>query len=253
MDIGTATLTPIDTYQIWFDNLQETGTIIAHNVSNAATVTFSGGTTNQVISFNAAGTWQNGPLAQTFDLGAAGDGQAGDPIIVTVLATFSYALTVGAVTYLAKKFLNKFSPNLQCTGFQLQHGNTQLSAQFASKQNRCDPGQPWWRQIRECCRHGAQKLPGGRPDGPGERDLDAERRELVRVPLIALAFRRPFGLHPLARFRQGMQITPTGSSQSSAERAPDGGNQEKREAADGQDGGKGRLGRRQRLRWFSAK
>jgi hypothetical protein len=136
MDIGTATLTPIDTYQIWFDNLQETGTIIAHNVSNAATVTFSGGTTNQVISFNAAGTWQNGPLAQTFDLGAVADGQAGDPIIVTVLATFSYVLTLGAVTYLANKFLGKFSPNLQCTGFQLQHGNTQLSAQFAGQRNR---------------------------------------------------------------------------------------------------------------------
>lgn len=63
MDIGPMTLTPVDTYQLWFDNDQNTGTIIAHNISNAGTVTFSG-QTNQVISFSAQGQWQDGPLAQ---------------------------------------------------------------------------------------------------------------------------------------------------------------------------------------------
>lgn len=50
MDIGTAELTPIDEYQIWFDNCQATGTIIAHNASNPKVVTFSGGSTTQTIS-----------------------------------------------------------------------------------------------------------------------------------------------------------------------------------------------------------
>ena len=113
MDIGTATLTPVDTYQIWFDNYQETGTIIAHQVSNAATVTFKGGSTNQVISYTAAGKWQNGPLARTIDLsGVASLAQGGDPLTITVLATFKYALTVSAVTYLLSKLIEKFPPGL---------------------------------------------------------------------------------------------------------------------------------------------
>ena len=95
MDIGAATLTPIDTYQIWFDSYQDTGTIIAHNVSNVATVVFDGGTTDKTISYNAKGEWQNGALAQHLDLAAAGLGPEGDLLSVAVLATFKYALTVG--------------------------------------------------------------------------------------------------------------------------------------------------------------
>lgn len=68
MAIGLATLTPIDTYQIWFNSYQDTGTIIASNTSNAVTVTFDGTTTTQTISYTAAGTWEAGPLPSTIDL-----------------------------------------------------------------------------------------------------------------------------------------------------------------------------------------
>ena len=64
MDIGETTLSPTDTYQLWFGNEQQAGTIIAFNVGNAGSVSFGGGQTNQVISYNAQGQWQDGPLAQ---------------------------------------------------------------------------------------------------------------------------------------------------------------------------------------------
>lgn len=65
MDIGIAVLTPIDTYQIWFGSYQVTGTIIADNRSNVATVIFSG-QTEQTISYNSNGQWVEGPLTSEF-------------------------------------------------------------------------------------------------------------------------------------------------------------------------------------------
>jgi hypothetical protein len=64
MDIGMATLAPVDTYQLWFGNDQGTGTIIAFNVSNSTTVTFGGGEANAVVSYTAQGQWQSGSLEQ---------------------------------------------------------------------------------------------------------------------------------------------------------------------------------------------
>jgi hypothetical protein len=128
MDIGAATLTPIEEYQVWFDNYQETGTIIAHNVSNPGLITFAG-TDSMTISYNKAGLWQSGPLAST-DPALAAAIQSGD-VAVTVLVAFKYALTVGAVTYLLKSFIDKFASNLRPTQITATAGSTSLSVTFA--------------------------------------------------------------------------------------------------------------------------
>ena len=135
MDIGTATLTPIDTYQIWFDNYQQTGTIIAHNVSNPATVIFDGGTADKVISYNASGAWQTGPLSQSLDLAATGLGQDVDSFSVAVLATFRYALTAGAVTYLMKNLIGKFG-NLHPTKISAAIGGLTMTVDFGGQRVR---------------------------------------------------------------------------------------------------------------------
>jgi hypothetical protein len=129
MDIGDAELTPIDTYQIWFDNYQDTGTIISHQVSNIATVVFDGGTTEKTISYNTAGEWQTGPLSQKLDIPTAGLAEV-DPLTITVLATFKYALTVTAVTYLLHKLVEKFGV-LQPTHITAAVGSTKLTVKFA--------------------------------------------------------------------------------------------------------------------------
>ncbi|NEO80990.1 hypothetical protein [Moorena sp. SIO4G3] len=59
MDIGKATLIPKDTYQIWFGNYQETGTIIADNRSNVKTVVLEGGD-KKIITYNKEGDWVDG-------------------------------------------------------------------------------------------------------------------------------------------------------------------------------------------------
>jgi hypothetical protein len=64
MDIGMATLWPIDTYQLWFGDDQNAGTVIDHNVGNFGIVTFAAVGPDQVVSYNAQGQWQDGPLAQ---------------------------------------------------------------------------------------------------------------------------------------------------------------------------------------------
>ncbi|MTJ83960.1 MAG: hypothetical protein F8N37_23485 [Telmatospirillum sp.] len=134
MDIGTATLTPVDTYQIWFDNYQDTGTIIAHNVSNAATVTFSGGNREQSVSYTADGQWVPGSLNAAVDL--HGVGALGNPVVVSVLATFSSALTTVAVTYLLSKLINKFPAGLHPTDVEVGGANSLLTLKFASPGNR---------------------------------------------------------------------------------------------------------------------
>lgn len=130
MDIGTATLTPIDTYQIWFDNDQETGTIIAHNVSNPATVTFSGGDTSKTISYNASGMWQNGPLSLSVELV---DNEL--PVSMTVVATFTTALTIAASTYLMNKLINKFSDALRPSSIEASVGGMKLTVKFSGSNN----------------------------------------------------------------------------------------------------------------------
>jgi hypothetical protein len=62
MDIGTATLTPIDRYQIWFANTQQTGTIIAANLGKVGEVVFDGKSQVETISYDASGNWVNAPL-----------------------------------------------------------------------------------------------------------------------------------------------------------------------------------------------
>lgn len=129
MDIGAATLTPIEEYQVWFDNFQQTGTIIAHNVSNPGLITFAG-TNSMTISYSKAGLWQSGPLAST-DPTLAAAIQAGE-VAVTVLVIFKYALTTGAVTYLLKSFIDKFASNLRPTQVTATAGSTSLSITFAA-------------------------------------------------------------------------------------------------------------------------
>jgi len=115
MDIGDADLTPVDTYQIWFDNYQDAGTIIAHNVSNSATVVFAG-ETEKSIYYNQSGVWQDGspPSLKLFigstgaDIAAMETTSVGNPVVFTVAATFTTALTIAAVTYISKQLINLF-------------------------------------------------------------------------------------------------------------------------------------------------
>jgi hypothetical protein len=136
---GLATLTPIDTYQIWFNSYQDTGTIIASNTSEVATVTFDGTTTTQTISYTAAGTWEAGPLPSTMDLTQASgqaSGAEGNSIIVEVLVTFRYALSLAAVTFLLNKFIGKFSSGLRPTSVTTSAGSFKLNVKFDSPKNR---------------------------------------------------------------------------------------------------------------------
>lgn len=136
MDIGPATLTPIDEYQVWFGNLQETGTIIANNVSNAGTVTFAGGTDTMTISYNKNGVWQSGALGGD-PAALAGAVKSGD-VAVTVVAFFSKALVVGAVTYLASKLIDKFSGNLKPTEITVSANPASVSVKFAGGQGSAE-------------------------------------------------------------------------------------------------------------------
>ncbi len=137
MDAGSSTLTPIDTYQIWFGSYQNTGTIIADNTSNVATVTFDGGTTSKTISFRHDGTWQDGSLAQGVDLSAmAGVGIEPVSITVTVIATLKYAMTVGAFAYVMTKLIGKFDNNLRPKIIKGGIGAFQLEMGFDGPQNQ---------------------------------------------------------------------------------------------------------------------
>jgi hypothetical protein len=133
MDIGTTTLTPVDTYQIWFDSYQDTGSIIAHNVSKPYIVTFSGGDTNKDISYNRAGEWQNGKLSRKLDL--AGGLGAGVDITIAVIAIFKYALTAAAVTYLTSKLMDKFASGLKPKKISTEIGSAKLQIDFEDSKN----------------------------------------------------------------------------------------------------------------------
>lgn len=62
MNIGTATLTPKSEYQLWFGNRQETGSLIAQNLSNATVQKMVDGQ-NITITYTNTGTWVNGEPA----------------------------------------------------------------------------------------------------------------------------------------------------------------------------------------------
>ncbi|MCF3642306.1 hypothetical protein LXM94_20250 [Rhizobium sp. TRM95111] len=135
MDIGQSTLTPIDQYQIWFDNFQQTGTIIAENVSNAMIVTFDGGSLSQTISYTADGQWQQGPLPPSTVALSTGERAATkvNEIAVIVAATFTAALTTAAVTYLLSKLIDKFSGGLKPSHFKTSVGSLKLEMTFDNK------------------------------------------------------------------------------------------------------------------------
>jgi hypothetical protein len=135
MDIGSATLTPIDTYQIWFNSYQDTGTIIANNTSAVGTVTFDGAATTQTISYTSAGTWEPGPLPSTMDL-AEGTGPEDSLIIVEVLVTFKFALSLAAATFLLSKFIDKFSSGLRPSSVTTSAGSFKLQVKFDTPKNR---------------------------------------------------------------------------------------------------------------------
>lgn len=135
MDIGVTTLTPIDTYQVWFDNYQDTGTVIQHNVSEVATITFSGGEEEQSYSYTAEGQWVPGTLPSTLALGPSGNGEENDTV-VTVTATFTYGLTVAAVTYLLSKLIDKFSGNLRPKKISVDAKKKAMTVEFSDKRTR---------------------------------------------------------------------------------------------------------------------
>ncbi|WP_207284909.1 hypothetical protein [Pseudomonas sp. FW300-N2A2] len=62
MNIGTATLTPKDQYQLWFGNLQETGSLIAQNLSNPYVATLQNGG-SITLTYNDSGDWVTGEPA----------------------------------------------------------------------------------------------------------------------------------------------------------------------------------------------
>lgn len=62
MNIGTATLTPKSEYQLWFGNLQETGSLIAQNLSYSTTVSVVDGQ-SVTITYTNAGVWVSGEPA----------------------------------------------------------------------------------------------------------------------------------------------------------------------------------------------
>ena len=130
MDKGPVTITPIDTYQIWFENYQDTGTIIVDQASNAKIVTFSGSTTSKTISYTKDGNWQDGPLSSSLVLSQVGD------VTVEVVAAFQYALTVGAVTYLLNQLINKFAGNLRPSKIEATAGSFTARMTFNNPKNR---------------------------------------------------------------------------------------------------------------------
>ncbi|MCG7374004.1 hypothetical protein JQR84_23740 (plasmid) [Pseudomonas luteola] len=99
------TLTPIDQYQVWFGNTQNTGTLIADDRSLVGTVTFDGTSTTETISFNANGQWVPGAINAGKDLSSGKT--------VLVVAAFSTTLTTVAVTYVTHQLISKFATGLK--------------------------------------------------------------------------------------------------------------------------------------------
>lgn len=129
MDIGEAYLTPIDTYQLWFDNYQATGTIIAQNASNVGVVTFEG-TDTMTISYTAAGEWVAGKLPSELRIDASSDSKG---VAVIVAATFTTALSVVAVAYITNRLVSKFAPDLRPSAIKVAVGSYRLELTFEKR------------------------------------------------------------------------------------------------------------------------
>ncbi|UMR28855.1 hypothetical protein MJ904_17260 [Massilia sp. MB5] len=129
MDVGKATLTPIDTYQVWFGSYQETGTIIADNVSNTGIITFEG-TDNATISYNKDGEWVPGKLPS--NAVQVGENLEGKLANVVVAAIFTTALTTASTTYVLNKLINKFGV-LKPTKIRAKVGDKSITLEFEKK------------------------------------------------------------------------------------------------------------------------
>jgi hypothetical protein len=62
MNMGAATMTPKNQFQLWFGTLQVAGSLIPKNVSNSTVVTVNDGET-QTITYNNSGAWVSGEPA----------------------------------------------------------------------------------------------------------------------------------------------------------------------------------------------
>ncbi|MFW0753901.1 hypothetical protein ACN1C3_03985 [Pseudomonas sp. H11T01] len=62
MNIGTATLTPKSEYQLWFGNIQVTGSLIASNLSKLIVVSMLDGQT-KTVTYDNSGNWVTGAPA----------------------------------------------------------------------------------------------------------------------------------------------------------------------------------------------
>jgi hypothetical protein len=125
---------PIDTYQIWFANLQDTGTIIASNQSVVGTVTFSDSDTDKSISFTANQAWEDGAPADN-EVFEALSNRGGNPIVVAVTATLSVAMTTTAATYLGSHLINKFSSNLKPSSISVTLYGNNVTVNFSDPKN----------------------------------------------------------------------------------------------------------------------
>lgn len=130
MDIGVATLTPVDQYQLWFDTYTDTGTIIANNLSGVGSVTFQG-TDTQTISYTAAGTWEAGPLNSARIVLDPEVPKKSTALIVA--STFKTALGASAVTYLMNKLIGKFG-TLKPKLITATVGSKTMTIEFDTKQ-----------------------------------------------------------------------------------------------------------------------
>jgi len=136
MDVGDEELTPIDTYQIWFGNYQDTGSIIALDMSSIGTVAFGlNSPTTQTISYTADGAWVPGGLSSTYDL-AERTGPEGRFITVEVSVTFKHALSLAAAAFLLSKFIDKFSSGLRPSSVTTSAGSFNLAVKFDGPKNR---------------------------------------------------------------------------------------------------------------------
>ncbi|UOD28082.1 hypothetical protein INH39_21755 [Massilia violaceinigra] len=129
-----STMQPVDTYQVWFANLQDTGTIIASNQSVVGTVTFSDSDTDKSITFTANQAWEDGAPADK-EVREALSNRGGNPIVVAVTATLSVAMTTAAATYLGSHLINKFSSNLKPSSISVTLYGKSVTVNFADPKN----------------------------------------------------------------------------------------------------------------------
>jgi hypothetical protein len=120
MDTGQSTLTPKDSYQLWFGNYQETGSVIAKNNSKVVEINFAG-ETEKVVSYSHTGDWIQGPLdnakkrlleSENHPEISALNAQLGGGMVQLAVA-FTPALSFVVLGVIANKLIEKFSGNLK--------------------------------------------------------------------------------------------------------------------------------------------